>query len=104
MDKKDYDRALEVLDEGILLDGDNSRYSGKKKEIFLLQGNKAAYVDQLWKLILEHKKGDLELFQELKEQYSPEEWLVKREEVFEKLPKYARVDRLYKEEKLYDRL
>lgn len=106
--KKDYGHAIEVLDESILLDRDYkgliSEYSEKKKEIFLLQGNKSAYVDQLWKLVLEHEAGDLNLFKELKKQYTTEEWLVKREEVFKKLPKYAHVEQLYKEEKLYDRL
>ena len=106
--KKDYEQAIEVLDESILLDRDYrgliSEYSEKKKEIFLLQGNKDAYVDQLWKLVLEHEAGDLNLFKELKKQYTPEEWLIKREQVFKKLPKYAHVERLYKEEKLYDRL
>ena len=40
----------------------------------------------------------------LKKQYTADEWLVKREEIFKKLPAYAHVERLYKEEKLYDRL
>ncbi|MGN0318616.1 MAG: hypothetical protein ACI4E1_11870, partial [Lachnospira sp.] len=48
--------------------------------------------------------GDLELYRELKKQYTAEEWLEKREEIFKKLPAYAHVERLYKEEKLYDRL
>lgn len=108
MKKKEYDRVLLVLDESILLDkqykGLISEYSKKKKEIYLLQGNKSAYIEQLWKLVLEHEAGNLELYKELKGQYTAEEWLVKREEIFKKLPAYARVERLYKEEKLYDRL
>ena len=40
----------------------------------------------------------------MKKQYSTDEWLVKREEIFKKLPANAHVERLYKEEKLYDRL
>lgn len=108
MKKKDYNRVLQVLDESILLDkeyrGLISEYSEKKKEIYRLLGNKNAYLEQLWKLVLEHEPGDLELYRELKKQYSTEEWLVKREEVFKKLPAYANVERLYKEEKLYDRL
>lgn len=106
--EKDYEQAIEVLDESILLDRDYkgliSEYSEKKKEIFLLLGNKDAYIEQLWKLVLEHEAGDLNLFKELKKQYTAEEWIVKREEVFKNLPKYAHVERLYKEEKLYDRL
>ena len=108
MKKKDYNRVLQVLDESLLLDkeyrGLISEYSEKKKEIYRLLGNKNAYLEQLWKLVLEHEPGDLELYRELKKQYSTEEWLVKREEVFKKLPTYANVERLYKEEKLYDRL
>lgn len=108
MKKKEYDRLLQILDECMILDkqyrGLISQYSEKKKEIYLLQGNKNAYIEQLWKLVLEHDAGDLELYKELKGQYTAEEWLVKREEIFKKLPTYAHVERLYKEEKLYDRL
>ena len=108
MKKKEYDHVLRVLDECILLDkkysGLISEYNVKKKEIYLLQGNKDAYIEQLWKLVIEHKAGDLELYKELKKQYTADEWLVRREEVFKKLPEYAHVEILYKEEKLYDRL
>ena len=75
-----------------------------KEEIYRLQGNRKAYMEQLWKLVLEHRAGDLKLYKELREQYTAEEWLEKREEVFKKLPAHARIQRLYKEEKLYDRL
>ena len=108
MKKKEYDHVLQILDECILLDkqyrGLISEYSEKKKEIYLLQGNKSAYIEQLWKLVLEHEPGNLELYRELKKQYTADEWLVKREEIYGKLPAYAHVERLYKEEKLYDRL
>ena len=108
MKKKEYDHVLQILDECILLDkqyrGLISEYSEKKKEIYLLQGNRSAYIEQLWKLVLEHEPGNLELYRELKKQYTADEWLVKREEIFGKLPAYAHVERLYKEEKLYDRL
>ena len=69
-----------------------------------MQGNKSAYIEQLWQLVLDHEAGDLDLYRELKKQYCVDEWLVKREEIFKKLPAYAHVERLYKEEKLYDRL
>ena len=108
MKKKEYDHVLQILDECILLDkqyrGLISEYSEKKKEIYLLQGNRSAYIEQLWKLVLEHEPGNLDLYRELKKQYTADELLVKREEIFEKLPAYAHVERLYKEEKLYDRL
>ena len=108
MKKKEYDHVLQILDECILLDkqyrGLISEYSEKKKEIYLLQGNRSAYIEQLWKLVLEHEPGNLELYRELRKQYTADELLVKREEIFGKLPAYAHVERLYKEEKLYDRL
>lgn len=108
MRRKKYDRALQVLDESLILDkeyrGLVSEYCKKKKEIYLRQGNKSAYIEQLWQLVLEHDAGNLELYKELKGQYTVEEWLVKREEIFKKLPSYVHIERLYKEEKLYDRL
>ena len=108
MKNKEYDHVLQVLDECILLDkqygGLISEYGEKKKEIYLLQGNKSAYIEQIWQLVLEHEAGNLDLYRELKKQYSVDEWLIKREEIFKKLPAYAHVERLYKEEKLYDRL
>lgn len=108
MKKKEYDHVLQILDECILLDKQYAglifEYNEKKKEIYLLQGNRSAYIEQLWKLVIEYEAGNLELYRELKKQYTAEEWLVKREEIFKKLPAYAHVDRLYNEEKLYDRL
>ena len=107
-EKKEYDRVLQVLDESIELDkayrGQVLEYIQKKKEIYRLQGNKSAYIEQLWKLVLEQSAGDLDIYKELKAQYSEKEWLIKREELFKKLPANAHIDRLYKEEKLYDRL
>ena len=107
-EKKEYDRVLQVLDESIELDkayrGQVLEYNQKKKEIYRLQGNKSAYIEQLWKLVLEQSAGDLDIYKELKAQYSETEWLIKREELFKKLPANAHIDRLYKEEKLYDRL
>lgn len=105
---KEYDKALGVLDESIVKDKDYrglvSDYSKKKRDIYHLQGNTEAYIKELWKLELDYEAGNLEIFRELKMQYIPQEWEKKREEIFKKLPKYANVEVLYKEEKLYDRL
>ena len=61
MKNKEYDHVLQILDECILLDkqyrGLISEYSEKKKEIYLLQGNKSAYIEQLWQLVLDHEAG-----------------------------------------------
>lgn len=108
MQSKEYESALRVLDESIFLDkeykGLLADYSKKKKDIYLLQGNKEAYMGQLWELVLDYEAGNLAIYRELKHQYTQEEWVTKREEVFNKLPKYAHVEQFYKEEKLYDRL
>ena len=108
MESGEYDLALRTLDESMSLDEDFigliSEYSEKKKEIYLLQGDREAYIGQLWELMLNHNAGSLETFKELKQQYSPEEWEEKREVIFQKLPSYADVKQLYAEEKLYDRL
>ena len=72
MKNKEYDHVMQILDECILLDkqyrGLISEYSEKKKEIYLLQGNKSVYIEQLWQLVLEHEAGDLDLYRELKKQ------------------------------------
>lgn len=108
MRNKEYGHVIQVLDECMLLDKQHrglvSEYSEKKKEIYLLQGNRNAYIEQLWQLVLEHKVGDMDLYRELKKQYTVDEWIIKREEVFKKLSAYVHIGRLYKEEKLYDRL
>lgn len=105
---KEYEAALKTLDESMAIDkefrGLVADYSQKKKEIYLLKGDKAAYVNQLWELVLNHEAGKLETYRELKKQYKPEEWVEKREEIFKKLPKRVRKSEFYKEEKLYDRL
>ncbi len=108
MEKKEYDHVLNILDECMILDkqyaGLISKYSMMKKEIYLLQGNKDAYVKQLWQLVLKHEVGNLDVYKELKGQYTDELWLIEREKLFKKLPAHANIEKLYNEEKLYDRL
>ncbi len=108
MANKEYDKAIKALDESIELDSGKRglviEYSQMKKAIYKQLGRKDEYITQLTELLINLESGRLDLFRELKEQYSAEEWAVKREWVFDNLPRYARVDRLYLEEKLYDRL
>ena len=75
-----------------------------KKEIYLITGDKKSYVEQLWFLLLNYNTDNLETYRELKQQYTEDEWLDKREIIFEKLPPNAQIDYFYLEEKLYDRL
>ncbi len=108
MGRKDYALALAILDESLELDREMPglvvNYSQQKKEIYLLTGDKAAYVKQLWALVLEHNRGDFASYQELKEQYTAEEWVHEREKIFEQLPDSHQVARIYQAEGLKDRL
>ncbi len=108
IEEKNYEVALKVLDESIVLDkgsiGLVADYNKQKKEIYFIQGNKKAYIKQLKELVLKHEVGNLEVYRELKRQYTEEEWIKEREQLFKKLPPYTRIDEFYEEEKLYDRL
>lgn len=52
----------------------------------------------------EDDAGNVQYYKELKDLYSFQEWERVREELFAKLPIHAHIDRLYKEEKMYERL
>jgi SWIM zinc finger len=105
---KDYQGAIDTLIESQKIDysypGLIKEYSTKLKDIYRLIGNKEEYINMLWHLILNDDAGNLAIFKELKEQYSDEEWMIKREKIFSDMPQYGHVDVLYKEEGLYDRL
>jgi hypothetical protein len=79
-------------------------YSDMKKEIFLSQSNKEAYKKELYDLITKYTAGDIRYYKELKNQYSPEEWIDIREDIFLDLHDYSGIAHLYAEEKLYERL
>ena len=108
MKKRDYEKALGALDDSIYFDqsyrGLVIEYEQMKKNIYQIQDRKQEYEAQLWKLETEVIPGSLETFKELKKLYSKEEWISRREEIFQKLPPRSNIERLYKEEKLYDRL
>lgn len=108
MKNQEYDRVLDVLDKSIVLDQKNRglivEYHEMKKDIYLLQGKKDLYIEQLWKLVLEYKQGDMNIYRELKEQYTTDQWLIKREEIIQKLSTTSYLDKIYAEEKMYDQL
>jgi hypothetical protein len=108
MENKDYQAAIEALKESQQIDknyrGLLKEHSVKLKEIYLQIGNQEAYINQLWQLILKDNPGDLDIYKELKNQYTDQEWKNEREKILSNLPRYANIDILYAEEKLYDRL
>lgn len=103
-----YDIAIRTLEEGKALSrkypGLEADYSMRLKDLYRQAGNQEAYEKELWYLILGYRACDLKLFKELKSLYSKEMWEKKREDIFEKSSDRAGIDKLYAEEKLYDRL
>lgn len=108
MENQKYDVAIRVLEDGKKAEenapGLVSNYSLQLKDLYKMTGDKQAYVNELWLLVVQYKDGDLALYKELKGLYDTKEWEKKREIIFEKIGKYSSIDRLYEEEKLYDRL
>lgn len=74
------------------------------KNIYKQTVNDQAYEKELWLLVLEYQKGDLDVFNELKALYSDEEWEKQREIIFKEISPYTDVADFYELEKLYDRL
>lgn len=79
-------------------------YRTKLKEIYKQINNDEAYKEQLWQLVTTDNPGNLDDFNELKSLYSNKEWINIREQIFAMLPENVRIDRLFEQEKLYDRL
>ena len=108
MKRQSYDEAIEALQESIQMDaglpGLVRQFSARLKEAYRISGRQEDYKKQLWKLVTQTDAGNLESFRELKSLYEKKEWESVREEVFQELPSHARIDRLYREEGLYDRL
>ena len=108
MDSGDHEKAITILKESMDIEkeyrGRVADYGLDLKDLYLETGQKEAYLDMLWRLELELRRGDLEVYRELAKQYEPEEWVVEREKIFEKLVGRHQAAELFLEEKLYDRL
>lgn len=108
IERKDYQKAIEVLKESINLDkgypGRIKEQRNKLKELYKLTNNLDAYQQELWQLVTKDDPGNLEIFNELKKLYPKEKWIEVREEIFKVLPKYVRIDKLYLAEKMEERL
>ncbi len=108
VNEKNYIRAIEILNESKKIDADFrglvNGYSVKLKELYKLIGDDTAYKNELWKLISEYDKGNLNIFRELKSLYPVDEWEVKRQIIFDNYKNYYGIEKLYLEEKMYDKL
>lgn len=105
---KDYQTAINVLEAGKETDKEFSGlvagYSLQLKELYQQTGRQEEYERELWLLMLQYKAGDVSLYKELRSLYTEEIWKEKREIIFGKLSSSAAVDKLYKEDRLFDRL
>lgn len=108
MNKKRYDAAIQALEDGKKADRNSpglaADYSLQLKELYKLTGRAKDYEKELWLLMLQYKAGDVAVYKELKTLYTEEEWVQKRETIFEKMLPYKDVSKLYQEDQLYDRL
>lgn len=108
LNEKKYIRAIEILNESKKIDaglrGLVHDYSIKLKELYKLVGDDTAYKDELWKLILDYDKGNLNIFRELKSLYTDDEWEIKRQIIFDNYKNYYGIEKLYLEEKMYEKL
>ncbi|MDE7312591.1 MAG: hypothetical protein K2N87_13375 [Eubacterium sp.] len=108
MQQKCYDEAIAALHESLRIDakmpGQVRMFSEKLKEAYRVSGRREDYKQQLLRLVTKDHAGNLEDFRELRGLYDAKSWQAVREEVFLALPPTAHVERLYKEEGLYDRL
>lgn len=103
-----YDEAIKALNHSIKLDKDDKElvigYRYKLKDIYHTLGNNEEYKNQLMLLVTIDNPGNVEDFKELKALYDEAEWKDIREDILMILPDHCGIDKLYKEEKLYDRL
>lgn len=112
IEKGDYTAAIDVLKEGKAFSkkqgysGVCFQYSKKLKALYKKMGLKNEYLKELWLLEIDYATGNLDIYQELEQQYSHDQWMIKREEIFSKISesRYSGVDKLYLADKLYDRL
>lgn len=108
IEREDFDKAISILKESLILDADFrgvvKEHSRTLKDIYLRIGDKVAYLQQLWDLILKDDAGAVDIYKELRSEYDESEWIIMREKIFAELPQYASVDQLYIEDRLFDRL
>ncbi|MCD7892920.1 MAG: SWIM zinc finger family protein [Erysipelotrichaceae bacterium] len=106
IDNQEYDKAIDILLESIDLDADRpglvDDYRKQLIELYILTGNTEQYKKQLYIIITDNTRVDLDYYRELKSLYSNEEWITIRDKIFNKSPK--NLYDLYKEEKMYDKL
>ena len=105
--QENYEEAIRVLQASIKMDDDYAGlvnyYHVQLKDIYHTIGNNKAYKDELW-YVVTHNVSNIEYYRELKSIYKEDEWESIRDKLFALLENNNDIDRLYIEEKMYDRL
>lgn len=104
LEDEKYDEAIAILKELIQSNNRSNHYRHQLKDIYHTLGNDEKYKEQLWFLVTKDNIGNIDDYNELKSLYTDDGWLHVREEIFDILSNKLYVDKLYKEECLYDRL
>ena len=103
-----WDELIAVLKESIVMDADSRGsvrdYHIELKNTYRQIGNSTDYQRELWTILTQVTPGDRDIFLEYKQLIPQEEWPAKREEIFSSVSSRDQLNRLYSEEKLYDRL
>lgn len=109
--RKEYHEAIKCLEDSVkskeIPDETRWKYQWLLKDLYRKMDNRQAYQKMLWTLVQQMSKFDfhLELYNELKSQYAPEEWLDQREQLIQSWEKsHGDLNQIYKLEGLYDRL
>lgn len=79
-------------------------YSQRLVRLYEITGDEKKRKEELICLITKHNKCDLDAFKELKKICDTEEWESVRKGIFDAVGKCRGADRLFNEEKMYDRL
>ena len=108
INNKEYDKALDYIDECIDFEYENKdrmKFNIKlKKDIYKKQGNTKAYREELKNLILFFNDTNIEDYIELRSHYSDKEWIKERDSIIEQLTPGRFLCEILETEQLYEQL
>ena len=108
INNEEYDKALDYIDKCIDLDYENQALMKRnielKKDIYMEQGNIAAYKEELKNLILFFNDTDIEDYIELRSCYNDKEWIEERDSIIQQLTPGRFLCEILETEQLYEKL
>ena len=108
INNKEYDKALDYIDKCIDLDYENQALMKRnielKKDIYMEQGNIAAYKEELKNLILFFNDTDIEDYIELRSCYNDKEWIKERDSIIQQITPGRFLCEILETEQLYEKL